>query len=134
MFLLPCVPLKKALALFDLPFLTSEHKCVPSSSKQPSCRNSAEIVFVPHGDGTMMLLSAASLGVPVSQPVPQCTARVPPSYGFTPQNHVKLDALQVQTGMTAPDYMLRTLNSTNATSLSSLLASRPVFMQFGSYT
>ena len=53
---------------------------------------------------------------------------------FTPQNHVKLDALQVQTGMTAPDFLLRTLNSTNATSLSSLLATRPVFMQFGSYT
>ena len=83
----------------------------------------------------MMILSAASLGVPVSQPIPQCTARVPPSYGFTPQNHVKLDALQVQTGMTAPDYSLVTLNNaTTATSLSSLLASRPVFMQFGSYT
>ena len=54
-------------------------------------------------DDAMMLLSAASLGVPVSQPVPQCTSRVPPSYGFTPQNHVKLDELQVQTGMTAPD-------------------------------
>ena len=82
----------------------------------------------------MMLISAASLAVPVSQPVPQCTARVPPSYGFTKQHHVNLDALQVQTGMSAPDYSLRTLNSTNATSLSSLLASRPVFMQFGSYT
>ena len=82
----------------------------------------------------MIFLSAATFGVPVSQPVPQCTARVPPSYGFTPQNHVKLDALQVQTGMAAPDYSLLTLNSTNATSLSSLLASRPVFMQFGSYT
>ena len=83
----------------------------------------------------MMILSAASLGVPVSQPIPQCTARVPPSYGFTPQNHVKLDELQVQTEMTAPDYSLRTLNNaTTATSLSSLLASRPVFMQFGSYT
>ena len=83
----------------------------------------------------MMLISAASLAVPVSQPVPQCTARVPPSYGFTKQHHVNLDALQVQTGMTAPDYSLVTLNNaTTATSLSSLLASRPVFMQFGSYT
>ena len=84
----------------------------------------------------MMILSAAAVGSPWAG----CTSRAPPNYGASPQDHVQLPQrpnvdLQVATGGVAPDFSLARANATDTQiTLASLLATKGVMLQFGSYT
>ena len=63
----------------------------------------------------------------------RCTARTPPDYSATPDDHAHPE-VSVSTGEQAIPFSLRRASDTSEVSLSGLLQTKPVFLQFGAYT
>ena len=83
----------------------------------------------------MAASSALTAAASLASPWARCTQRAPPSYDATPFDHVKLGPLGVATGDIASDFSLpMSTNTSSLVGLKSLLATKPVFLQFGAYT